>query len=430
MLWKILIVIIEFFSLVMQRIFTQKVLHRRDTRWGIEVLAWGGFFALSNYMTYFVSKTAWENTIVFLTLFYLTLRILYTDSRRTIAAVTAFMAIGGVLSEFLTYYGWILVTHKSSFHIDSMNQNYLLTIISRLVLFVFIKLLILLILERRDIEWNIQDWIEIFMIPGGSIFILIALFNRKYSLNSVLDFIAVGMVMLINIFTYYLYDQVRMRTEEKTREAMLQEQSRYYVRQYEENRGVWQELSEFRHNLKERYLIEQMYLEQENYQELKLCYQNVLEKLQGRQKAANTGNFYFDSLINYKAEIAARDGISIEAALAIPSDTKIHTEDMYICLGNLLDNAIEAVKSVPDDKVIHLQIRVDGKNLYIEVSNPYEGIRVRSGRKYLTTKQEKKQHGFGLKIIKSIVENYHGEMDISDEAQIFTIKVLLFDICI
>ena len=77
MLWKILIVIIEFFSLVMQRIFTQKVLHRRDTRWGIEVLAWGGFFVLSNYMTYFVSKTAWENTIVFLTLFYLTLRILY-----------------------------------------------------------------------------------------------------------------------------------------------------------------------------------------------------------------------------------------------------------------------------------------------------------------------------------------------------------------
>ena len=41
---------------------------------------------------------------------------------------------------------------------------------------------------------------------------------------------------------------------------------------------MWQELSEFRHNLKERYLIEQMYLEQENYQELKRCYQNVLEK--------------------------------------------------------------------------------------------------------------------------------------------------------
>ena len=114
-----------------------------------EYLAWGGFFVLSNYMTYFISKTAWENTIVFLTLFYLTLRILYTDSRRTIAAVTAFMAIGGVLSEFLTYYGWILVTHKSSFHIDSMNQNYLLTIISRLVLLVFIKLLILLNLRTQ-----------------------------------------------------------------------------------------------------------------------------------------------------------------------------------------------------------------------------------------------------------------------------------------
>ncbi len=430
MLWNILLVVIEFFALIMQRIFTQKVLHRKNHNWIAEVLIWGGFFALSNFMTYCISKSAWENTIVFAVLFYFTLYMLYTDAMGTLAAVTVFMAIGGVLSEFLTYYGWILIIRENSFQINSINQKYLLMIISRLVLFFFIKLLLLIIQERRDSELNIQDWVEIFMIPGGSIIILTALFCRSYSLNGILDFVAVIMVMLINIFTYYLYAQIRMRTEEKTREVMLQEQSEYYVRQYEESRNMWQEMSEFRHNMQERYLMEHMYLKQKNYEELDQCYQNTLEKLQGigKEKAANTGNFYFDSLINYKAGTAARENIKFQARLSIPSDVEVHTEDMYICLGNLLDNAIEASKKLQDGRVINLKIVVDEKNLYIEVSNAYEGRREKSGKEYLTTKQEKERHGLGLNIVRKIAAKYHGEVNIYDENGRFTVSVLFYGI--
>ena len=67
--------------------------------------------------------------------------------------------------------------------------------------------------------------------------------------------------MLINIFTYYLYDKIGETAEKRVREEVLQEQSEYYLRQYNENMNLWVEMSEFRHNMTERYLMEKMYLE-------------------------------------------------------------------------------------------------------------------------------------------------------------------------
>ena len=40
--------------------------------------------------------------------------------------------------------------------------------------------------------------------------------------------------------------------------------------------------------------------------------------------------------------------------------TDRNAEDISICLGNLLDNAIEAVKELTEDRVIRLWITTDG----------------------------------------------------------------------
>ena len=58
-------------------------------------------------------------------------------------------------------------------------------------------------------------------------------------MSETLDFVAVLMVMLINIFTYYLYDKIGETAEKRVREAVLQEQSEYYLRQYNENGMAW-----------------------------------------------------------------------------------------------------------------------------------------------------------------------------------------------
>ena len=50
-----------------------------------------------------------------------------------------------------------------------------------------------------------------------------------------------------------------------------------------------------------------------------------------------------DALINYKASIAEKYGIRILLDAIVPYDTVFEDTALYSLLGNLLDNAIEAV---------------------------------------------------------------------------------------
>lgn len=430
-MWKVLLVTIEIFTLLSERIFVQRVLTPRKLHYMTEICVWTVYFIWINYISYnSILKNEWDNTIVFIILFFIAMRILYTDTAWTLFLATAFLAIGGVSAEFLVYYGWLLYSGSRNFEIGSDNQRYLLMIVSKIVLLMFIKILLQLVHKRKNHyhELDIQNWIEVFMIPGGSILILIALFCRKESWNGAIDFLAIVMIMLINLFTYYLYEQVRLTTERKIREEVLGEQTEYYIRHYHENKKLWLELSEFRHNIKERYLLEQALLEQKNYEALKKHYENSFEKIQGPKRASNTGNFYFDSIINYKADKAQQYGIIFLADLMIPHDVEVQTEDLCIFLGNLLDNAIEAVKDLKQEKMIRLKIRADGSNILIVVANEYETVREKVGRRYVTTKENKLEHGLGLNIVRKIVRKYQGEVLIDDNGSLFEITVLMYGI--
>lgn len=98
-------------------------------------------------------------------LIFFALRILYIDSAWVLSAVTAFMAISGALSEVLTYYGWQIFVQKSGVKVDTANEDYLLLLVSKLVMFFFIKILLALIKRHKNIRLNTQEWVEIFMIP-------------------------------------------------------------------------------------------------------------------------------------------------------------------------------------------------------------------------------------------------------------------------
>ena len=123
--------------------------------------------------------------------------------------------------------------------------------------------------KRRDrIKLKPEEWGEIFAVPAGSIVILAAMISHNNRTNGFLDILAVLMVLAINVFTYYLYDKMGQIAESRAREEFLQEQGEYYVKQYNENRNLWVEMSEFRHNMCERYLVEKVLLDKKDYEAL------------------------------------------------------------------------------------------------------------------------------------------------------------------
>ena len=331
------------------------------------------------------------------------------------------MYLGGMCSELIVYYGKYLFPER----FRTVGESFYM-ILGKLVYFIFIKIMTTVIKRVRKLELNFLDWMEVFVVPVGSIFILLALFSENSDLSQPANLWAVVAVLTINIFTYYLYDKARESLEGKLREEILAQQCEYYVRQYNASQEWWRELRHFRHDMKQHYLLEKAYLEAEDYASLRKYCDDNLDFADRKSTVSNTGNLYFDSIINYKADAAGLQGITLVADLRLPADIEVQPEDLSICLGNLLDNAIEAVRELPEEKRIHLRIFADGCNLYIEVKNKYLGQAKKWNGKYLSGKGDAAHHGYGLEIVQRIVSKYEGDLQIRDEEQEFEVEVVLY----
>ena len=424
----LILIALEIFSVILQRIFCDSTLTKRNENRYIDLLVWGGFFIIFNGGTYAITGltenvgNAWLNLLVFVCTFFLTIRILYVNSIRTLIAVTIFMYMSGMCAELLVYYG----RECLPWSYDG-DMNLLSTILSKIVWLLLIKLTSLIIKLNRKTELNLLDWFEVFIVPVSSIFILISVFITGTLENYFWGFIVVFMILLINVFTYYLYDKAKENMEKHIKEEVLKKQCEYYIRQNRESKEWWEELRKLRHNLKQHYILENTYLEKEDYEALKRYCNENLKFLSKTGYMSNSGNLYIDSVINYKADMAEKVGIEFIVNVEVPWDVEMNAEDISICLGNLLDNAIEAVKELSEDRVIKLWLSTDGNNMIISIRNRYKNEIYKKDEQYITRKTDNRKHGLGLLIVRQIVDKYAGEMSIRDENHIFDVLILMYD---
>lgn len=102
------------------------------------------------------------------------------------------------------------------------------------------------------------------------------------------------------------------------------------------------------------------------------------------------------------------------------------TVDIYTLFGNALDNAIEASRRLSDIKhrVISASSRNQSGMLTIEIENYYESILQDEKGKFITSKSDSQNHGFGLNSMGRIVARYDGHMAISTDNNIFRLVMM------
>jgi len=99
--------------------------------------------------------------------------------------------------------------------------------------------------------------------------------------------------------------------------------------------------------------------------------------------------------------------------------------DIVSMLGNILDNAFEAVSKVENPSVIfRMFMHEKGKMCIIKVVNDYKEIIEKNGV-IKTTKKEKGIHGIGLKSIEKTVEKYEGSFHYYTEDKKFYAVLIL-----
>lgn len=142
-------------------------------------------------------------------------------------------------------------------------------------------------------------------------------------------------------------------------------------------------------------------------------YLKQLEDVMATNKEyAKTGNDCVDSIINYYMDEAETMGAMIELTLKIPESLPIASLDISIILGNLLQNAVEALKKCEGNKRLYVLFSMEKGTLRLRIINTYNGNPIMSnGKRLQTSKTMEMDHGFGLQYVKESINKYNGEME-------------------
>ncbi|NLG05641.1 MAG: GHKL domain-containing protein [Clostridia bacterium] len=270
-----------------------------------------------------------------------------------------------------------------------------------------------------------SNWFNIILIPATSLYIILLLFLAEgLSANYVI--VGVLLMLLINFATFNLYDAITAALSERMESRLLLEQNKYYDRQLETMRASLENTKAIRHDLK-NHMFSISSLVQNSDKERTLQYiSQIMKDFGADQNYASSGNMIIDSIVNFKFQEAERRGINTTLDLNIPENLEIPPIDMTIVLGNLLDNAIEAATKVEENPYINVKIKYDKGRVLLQIDNPYTGeVKEENGR-YITVKEDKSNHGIGLKNVDKIVPRYNGTMSVDHSGNVFSVTVLMY----
>ena len=141
---------------------------------------------------------------------------------------------------------------------------------------------------------------------------------------------------------------------------------------------------------------------------------------------AKTGNDALDVLLQNMDDLCRQNKIELQCVAY--ADCLKHFDGMklYFLFANAIDNAMESVSGIedPEKRLIDISIRAFGDSASIHIWNYFSGpITFNSGLP--VTNKGGEAHGFGMKSMQRIVDEFDGVMHAHTEGEIFNLDIML-----
>lgn len=145
------------------------------------------------------------------------------------------------------------------------------------------------------------------------------------------------------------------------------------------------------------------------------------------ESIVKTGNDVFDTILTEKSLYCKERQIKVCCVADGSQMDFIETIDLYAILGNAMDNAIEAVDKFaePEKRQIDVMIYRQQNFLVMNFINPVAEKLVYEEGLPVSTKGDRKYHGFGLRSMRHFVKKYDGFLNISEEDGCFSLKIMI-----
>lgn len=143
--------------------------------------------------------------------------------------------------------------------------------------------------------------------------------------------------------------------------------------------------------------------------------------------SVKTGNEALDTVLAEKSLICSRANIKLNCIANGESLNFMYASDIYSLFGNAIDNAIAAVQMLDDDnkRIIAISVKKTMGMISIHFENFFTGNLTFMDDLPITTKEEKKYHGYGLRSIKLLTEKYDGFLSLKTNNNVFSLNILI-----
>lgn len=277
-----------------------------------------------------------------------------------------------------------------------------------------------------------RNWTLITTIfPMASVFILLLLYAMisGHELRSIFAVLCLGIVAAANIIVLLLIDKLKQSTQEHELLVAISERERQQKESVAALSAAYEAQRKLTHDFREHLTVLSDLLRSNQIVEAAKYISQLQEKHTERMLLVNTHNATIDAILNQKGYKAKNSHIEMRFEVNDLSGIHIHPTDCTVVLGNLLDNAIEACRKLPENER-WIQVSIIRNSLpnsqigsvYISVLNPSTAVKI-VNQNIETTKQNASFHGFGLRNVKTILEKYGAEYDMAYENGMFAFSL-------
>lgn len=327
----------------------------------------------------------------------MTLSLLFKVDVSYLQNTPLMFAICTLASKFLSYI-FILFTKKRNFQLDDNSHK--------------------------------QSFFVIYSLPIASVFIMVLFLRCCYIIEEfsfqIITLMASFVLAFANIAVFYIVDKLNEMIEIKEKLLFAEKHINTQIVHYQELYKFQNELRMFRHDIRNRMLSLIGLISENESEKATQAMRNYIDWLdQKTNNIVNSGNPVIDAILQSKLYFAKEQGIYIDVFMKLSTNLNIDEIELGIILGNALDNAIEAVINISEKEKKNIEIKMItvADRISISVKNPVKNNI--DTQKLITTKSNKRNHGYGIRSIQTIAQKYDGIVLVSCENNIFTININL-----
>lgn len=342
---------------------------------------------------------------------------------RQIAATALFAAAAFALDLLL-----IFLSYK--FHLRFYNylsyNHVVYTALYLITMYLFVQIVGL----ARDIKNKRTSMtlhlLSTMSLPLASLYLLTCAFLSENLKLNYTFFINVLLLIGFLVFSIFENDRRERMINLQLEQSLIRSQNEAYLSQIALLQASGASMEKLRHDFRNHMEVLHSILASSPSSQAEEYLERIRQEIKPEAVISDTGSPVIDSLVNTKLSSCKKSGITVRYHAVIPNDLRIDAFALTIILGNLLDNAMEAVKKdTCTRKKIDLTLTFDRNCLIIALKNTYDGFLQTGGGSFLTNKANPALHGIGLKNVAQTIESKGGMLTFDYDERWFVVTAII-----